>query len=141
MGDGAVLLPLLVGVVLVLLVGVPDVPALPVAAVATACTKSYGGGVTCGFKGQIEKKIVFKNFFIYFFDEICLWVLFCKKKIKLFKMCSILKGEEVKVTYYIVLENRLSTFVSSSPLSLQPPSFISGQRSFNLIPNLGTHYV
>ena len=62
MGDGAVLLALLVGVVLVLLVSVPHVPALPVAAVATASSKSYGGGVTCGFRGQIEKNIVlYKN--------------------------------------------------------------------------------
>ena len=58
MGDGAVLL--LVRVVLVLLVSVPHVPALPVAAVATARSKPYGVGVTCGFRGQI-KKIVFKK--------------------------------------------------------------------------------
>ena len=58
MCDRAVLL--LVGVVLVLLVRVPHITSLSVA-VTTARSKSYGGGVTCGFKGQIEQNCFFFN--------------------------------------------------------------------------------
>ena len=62
MGDCAILLRLLVGVVLVLLVSVPHISPLSVA-VTCGCSKSYRGGVTCRFRGRMEN---YKTGILYF---------------------------------------------------------------------------